>query len=444
MKSLPQRISDAVWASEWPAGAELGVGIPLAKQALPQELDWPWERARSVLQAIGGESSPVPLEVAHQFFDDLESWTVRHRAFLSWPPTPEGFANALVHSAKTKDIGVVGLLAVYPGFCHEMLEKARRSDPSYPPLGGLFGDAARGYAPRPPRPAAVLEEAAGEPKASPEPSEAPAPATASPSRVSSPPAVPEPAHPKASTPVPEPVRQESGRTESARSPYRPEKPVPKVVTPPAEFLLKWVEKAKESAPSSTIRQALDHQIKTALGTAGVNPWTWFDKTLLPELIKLPEQDLALLLDHWPAHNRFSPPDAVEWVDRTRFWGLMRDAGPDRRAILCEGGLAKLVNVDSISNEARLEMATKMFPFTANKAEPFRQRLALWSSLGGELDAPVRPAAESADESLRYQEMTSLRKWVAEQGDNEWNSVLESLAAPAPSTAPERFRRMGPG
>lgn len=402
MIPLPARISKAIWAVEWPAGAEFGSGTPLAKQSLPHNLEWPWDRAQAVLSALSGAGEPVQLDMAHQFLDSLETWTRNNRALLTWPPTAQGFANALVHSARTNDVGVIAVLAAYPDFCHQMMEQARGMDPSLPPLTGLFGRHAppRRYETRP---SASIASMAPETEAS------------APDRAVAPSAVERPA-----------------RTERAP------RPAP---APPAPFVVEWVDAIRKESQPALARQMLDQQLKSALSSNKGNAWTWFDRTVFPELIKLPVEDLNLLLNTWPPHNRFVPDSPAEWVDQTRFWVLMRDAGPDRREVLANGGLANVVNLDRTDSSTRFDMATKMFPFSSKKAELFRQRLRLWQSFGGDLDEPVAVDAGDVDLSSASKAPQTVRQWIEEQNDPEWDAVLQNMANEAVSES--RFRRGGP-
>ncbi len=404
MTPLPSRISQAIWAVEWPSGAEFGTGTPLARQSIPHNLEWPWDRAQGVLAALSGAGEPVQLDVAHQFLDGLETWTRNNRALLTWPPTAQGFANALVHSARTNDVGVVAVLAAYPDFCHQMMEQAREVDPSLPSLSGLFGRQApaRRYEARPSAPPA------GAPQATAPEAEAPAPV---------------------SSPV------------AAERPARPERAPRPAPTPPAPFVLEWVDAIKKESQPALARQMLDQQLKSTLSANKGNAWTWFDRTVFPELVKLPVEDLELLLNTWPAHNRFTPEAPAEWVDQTRFWVLMRDAGPERREVFASGGLANVVNLERTDAATRFDMATKMFPFASKKAELFRQRLRLWQSFGGDLDEPVAVDAGDVDLSSASKAAQTVRQWVEEQNDPEWDGVLQKMTQE--SVSESRFRRSGP-
>lgn len=419
MIPLPHRISQAVWSVEWPSGAEFGTGIPLAKSAVPSNLEWPLDRAQGVLAALSGDGAAVPLDVAHQLLDSLETWTRNNRALLTWPPTPTGFANALVHSARANDISVVAVIASYPDFCKRMLDQARELEPSLPTLGGLFGPRAseRRYERR----AAVTP--------------APTPAEGSSVPAASTPAAPsEPAPSSAKAPAAERPAERSPRGERAP------KPAP---APPAQFILDWVSLIKKEDQPALARQKLDQEIKSALAGQSGGAWAWFDRTVFPELAKLPTGDLELLVNTWPSHNRFTPDAPVEWVDQTRFWVVMRDAGPERREILANGGLANVVNFERTDASERFEMATKMFPFSSKKADLFRQRLRLWQSFGGDLDEVVAAPVDDVSLSLASQEPQTVRQWVEQHNDAEWDSVLESLRREVVVESEGRFRR-GPG
>ena len=427
MPSLPSRISQADWAAEWPAGAEFGQGIPLSKQALPAAFSWQWDMANSVLAAISGEGPSVQLDVAHQFLDSLETWTRNNRALLTWPPSPTGFANALANAARIQDTSVVAVLAAYPEFCQKMMEQARQLDPSLPRLGGLFREAAAGYyreqRPANPAPVAPTEHEA--------PSQSPEPVVAA----------PEPSAPVAEIERPAPVRD---RTVQNRGPSgsRQERAVrvPAPLGPPADFLVEWILSIKKEDQPALARQKLDSQIKSVLSAHDGNAWSWFDRVLFPEIIKLPAKDIELLAATWPSHSRFTPESPVDWVDQSRFWVMLRDTGPERREVLSQGALASLVNMERANANTRYEMATKMFPFAARKSDVFRQRLGLWMSFGGNLDEETVAASETSDVDLSSPSVPTqtVRQWVEAQNDNEWNTVLQSMSDEVVSGP--RFRR----
>lgn len=391
-KPLPHRLNEASWASEWPLLPQFGGGHPPSQSSLPDSMGWAWQTATSVRSAIDGTGNPVPLDVAHRFLDELENWTARHRALLTWPATPLSFARALVASAQQNDPTLAAVLVAYPDYCQNILDQARSVDPSLPGMGDLFRSAgpspmvgAAPIAPTDPRVAA----------ASPAAAPAPAPAPATPRR----------------------ARQEIVPSE-----------------PPA-FLIEWASKLASEQEPALARHYLDQQIKSSVSKFDGTPWQWFSRVLFPGLAALPAEQLQAVVDSWPSHNRFVPPDPVKVVDSAPFWIVLRDAGNERREIFTNGGLAAMLNLDDVSAGTKLEMATKMFPFVAKKPSAFRQRLRLWMSLGGDLDEHVAP---DAVEGLSA---TSAREWISQQKNEEWNAVMDGLH-PVPSGT--RFGRRGPG
>lgn len=416
MLPLPTRISQASWSLEWPAGAEFGQGIPLSKQSLPPGLAWPWDRASTVLAALSGEGEAVPLDMAHQLLDSLDAWTRKSRAFLTWPATAPGFAAALVNSARTQDVDAIAVLAAYPDFCQRMMEQARALDPSLPTLAGLYGLAAGGRRLDRSRPADPARPAA-------RPAQSPEAASVA--------------------PADRPVRSSDAAPETAadrptRAPKAPASPP----SPPAPFLLEWVARIQKTTEPAIARQALDQSLKSTLSSHAGNGWSWFDRVLLPEIVKLTPSDLSALLSVWPRQSRFVPDSPVEWMDQPRFWVLLREAGPVRRDLLAEGGLAHLVDFSRTDAAMRFEMATKMLPFTARSPEAFKQRLAMWQSFGGDLDEAPSAASQDVDLSSSSAPSQTVRQWIIEQDNAEWNAILAEGAAPEPPAQESRFRRPG--
>lgn len=390
---FPHRLTAAAWAAEWPPGAHWGEGVALSRELLPPALRWPWQAAREVLAAVDGSGPSVPLDRAHGLLESLENWTVNHRAFLAWPPTPHGFAQAILASVRSQDQGLMAVLAAYPGFCERMMAEARLVDPAVPPLSNVFSREALAQ-----RVAAKKSRTPSTPSA-----QAPAAATAAPEKTPSEPVV----RPSAPAVAPE---------------------------PPPEFLVKWAQHVKEQPEPAVARQWLDTQVKQALDTHGASAWSWFDRVLYPGLTRLEVKDLEALVDVWPSHTQFAPPHPVNWIDQARFWVLMRDAGPDRREILSTRGLAAMINGSQWNATDRFEMLEKMVAFVSKKQEGFRQRLSLWISMGGSLEGPA------FQEGKAYEGGKTVRQWIEGHGNPEWKDVLERMNAPSTES---RFRRPGP-
>lgn len=377
IQPLPDRINQAAWAVEWPLSPRFGEGKPLPRDAFPPALELAWHAATGVMGAIAGETRPVPLDQAHRFLDDLEAWTRHYRALLTWPASVLSFAQALRASAQRQDPRLVAVLVAYPNYCLHVLEAARTMDPSLPPADALFD------APVPP--------AQGKPS---------------------------PADPPSPSPAKAPARHE--RHERFELP----------ANPPA-FLVGWVARVRGQKETALARTNLDQDLKSALSEYPGTPWQWFQKVLLPGLATLAVEDLQVLARAWPSHNRFLPPDPVELMDSPWFWVIMREAGMERREALSTGVLASVLDMDEATPATFLAMAAKMLPFVSRKPSAFRQRLRLWQSFGGDLDARVEPG------QVEGVQASSVREWIAAQGNEEWDAVMASL--PKPASEP-RFRR----
>lgn len=383
MKPLPQRLSEAVWATEWPLSPSFGAGQPLPQEVLPSSMGWAWNAANSVRSAMDGTGSPVPLDLAHRFLDELEDWTMRHRAVLSWPATPLAFGRALALSVRQADPAVVSVLVAYPDYCQQVLKAAREMDSSIPLIEELFSSVQSG-------PSVAL------------PTKEPAPKP------------------------PSPAAKEVVVPKRAKEPD---------VAPP-EFLVSWAKEVLGQKEPALARQYLDSKIKQEIAPLDQGKaWQWFSRTVFPGLARLEPEHLQALVDAWPSHNRFAPRNPVKLVDSAPFWIVMRDAGKDRREILCNGGLASVMDFSGLTAETRLEMATKMFPFVARQPGAFRQRLQLWMSLGGDLDAHADPS------EIEGVDAATTREWIVQQENEGWNAMLESLS---PSPQESRFVRRGPG
>lgn len=389
MHPLPKRLSDAVWATEWPLKPSFGEGNPPPQEAFPSSMGWAWNAAHSVRSAIDETGSPVPLDLAHRFLDELEGWTMRHRAALSWPATPLAFGRALTLSARQGDPTVVSVLVAYPNYCQEMLRLAHAADASVPLIDQLF--------------------------------------------------FPDQANPAPLSNETSPLAADSVQKDSLASPSRQTRPPARDVeqdAAPPQFLVSWAKEVLEQKEPALAKQYLDTEIKKKITSLeSGKAWQWFSRTVFPGMARMDPEQLQALVNAWPPHNRFAPRNPVRLVDSAPFWVVMRDAGKERREILCNGGLASIMDFSGLTPETRLEMATKMFPFVARQPNAFLQRLQLWMSLGGDLDAHADPS------QIEGVDATTVREWIVQQDNEGWNAILESLS---PSPQGSRFLRRRPG
>ncbi len=426
MTPLTQRLKDAPWASEWPEGAVFGEinDKPQPSAWAPSYLEWSLLSAQKVMRAITEEGAPsVSVEQVHRTLNQLEEWTVRQRAFLTWPATPLGFARALVRSVEAKDEAVAVVVATYPAFCERMLEEARLLEPSLPEYTSLLG--VKGYR--------KVVRSKPEPL-SPGPS-SPAPEAAV--QAAKPESPVEPARSAPQADLPEsPLRPD---VSNARRVTRAQ-PVEKAE--PSPLLLDWLERAESIYEPVLARQFIDQKIKENVQAHAGTPWHWFDQVFYPALLSLPEKKMGRLLELWPSQTQFKPGpkdrhnSIPSWFDTARPWVLFRDAGQDRQDLLVKGGFAALLDTSSLVPEEMPGFLEQLSSFAKGKSRVFSQRLHLWESLGGKLDEPMPD-----NELLSKAQVSTVREWVLAQDQESWKEAMEGAAPSLPASS--RFQR-GPG
>lgn len=437
MIPLSKRLAEAAWASEWPAGAVLGEtnALPTPSDWVPHALEWPRNNALKVIRALTVEgATPVSLEQAHRVLNQLEEWTERQRAILTWPASPLAFARALNHSASVGDEGVAVVVSCYPAYCERMLEEARTLDPRLPEFTHIFG--LKGYrkAPRVSPPVQPSSEPApAEPPSAEKPADAPA-------ELPFPHRATEPVVAERASASAEPVDRapSAGRRQERQAPTSPVAP-----PTPSPWLMKWVEQLEGFPQPVLASEFLNQKVKDSVNTHRGSEWQWFDQVFLEALFSLPEKEMRQLLDHWPTHTKFKPSPTdnpnklARWFDQKRLWAWWRDAGPERQGLLATGGLARVIDGASIYQEDMPDFLGHITMYTKKNSTAFRQRLQLWESLGGKLDEPI-PSSPLLDS----QNVGTVREWILAQENKEWASVLETVA-PEVHAPPRRFPR-GPG
>lgn len=401
MTPLPTRLNQALWAAEWPGfpeGTQFGEGAPSAPGRLLPALTWAWQASLTVVNAINGSGEPQNLDKVHRFFDDLENWSAHHRAHMTWPPTAEGFVRAMRYSVDNKDERVIPVLLAYPAFCVRMLATAQGAGPKT--VEELLSS---WLIPSPP-----IVEAKTQPSVDTARKGAP------------------------------PVRNASKRETASPRFQASDKPAATPhLTSGAGLLVKgWLDNASSIGEAALAREALDQTIKNALQKQ--EAWSWFDRELFPALVETSVEDIRKLLLLWPNNRTFSPADPLAFVQQTRFWALLRDAGDERRQVLMEEVLPKLVDGDSWDSSQRLAMLKEMLPRVAGRADAFEQRAKLWLAWGGSLDAPViAEGAEGAEsDSFTVTEPETAKGWIESRNDAAWNTRLSEMTPPTPSRSPK--------
>lgn len=197
---------------------------------------------------------------------------------------------------------------------------------------------------------------------------------------------------------------------------------PKVVTeagplsPMASELTGWITalRSRGDIPSTVLKEELDGRIKNSIittkGAGQRSKNYWFEDLLWPALCELPLEDLTDLKRFWPDHQEFTFNDPVRAIDSRPFWQGLRNMQQPARRFLMDEFLPSLVNGSSWQPEQRLAMLDPLLSRVKEHPGIIKERLALWTAWGGDLDMPVHlPMEEGALTAPR----TTAREWMTQ-------------------------------
>ena len=389
--SLKHRLIESVWSQDWPTQGDedssayaplLGAGYPPLPSRFPPEYRAEQELNHKIVMALAGAGSEsISLQESHAFLDRLESFMEipEVQQSMTYPPSAEGFAKALTQIAQHPEHGLLcmTLLQAFPEYVFKVFAEARKKDKQW-----------------------TIDFPFAEPLTSPAVVMAP------------------------SAPAEQEVLPSAQPTVAAEKekPARVQTPEKKVVfsekqTKEAHRL---VEKLIEILPINVgIPQNL---ISMAATAANMDLWSFFSGPLLSEITQRPHEEFKVLVENWPSAQRIEVQDPVEWMTRNQFWLIVKNTSDENRELFMKEGLGKMVDMDLIYPNIRLQMLSKMLPYASRNETLFKERINLWLSLGGNLDETC--TVNENDSSLLR--ANSAREWIENSNNALWNEVMPTF------------------
>lgn len=383
-QSLSSRLKDAPWLHDWPRNGldiEMGQGYAPLPSRFPETLQGDFRENQKIMLAFSKEDAePVSLNAFHDFLDKLERFSAlpEVQKEMTWPPTEEGFAKAITQAALNPENGSVciAVMQAYPAYFSMVFSRARKKDKSIDfdfPI--------------------IAQTELKEPEA----------------------VVNAPPPPYSPSAEPASPRKEEGVQKG-----KPEVERPLFSAAEVKSAHDLVEKLLEILPLNAPIPA--HVFDMAVTAAGTDKWSFASGPLLGEISKRSPEEFKLLIENWPETARIPVQNPVEWMDRALFWKIIKETPSENREMLMKEGVSKIIEGDHVAPTVRLQMLSKMLPFTAKREDLFKERVHLWMSLGGSLDQPC--AVNENDSSLL--QATTAREWISNNNNSLWEKAMPSF------------------
>lgn len=417
--SIYSRIKQGSWRDAFPPfGPKIGFGQKLEKI----EDSWgdKWAAiedynniAKNLGQSIGKPNEnervkPVPLEDIHSFLDKMEDWVATYGNILTFPASSQGWKKAIEKTIMDGDIDqTLIMIAAFPEQFKETVINITLPE-------NRAGKWLKTFIIKPEK----KELAPAEQKSELENINVPQAAVVVDKIVSQ----------ESSTPAREEVSKEINNP--VRKPF---------FNAGEKATIIWLnetlnELENNDKDKAVNKEIMDKKIKDWVNRENSKTTmdSFFEDEFYGALVNMKIDQLKSLQRFWPNNKKLPISDSLALLSSTKFWGLIKHPEQQERDFIFSNILPTIISIENLKFSEKYQIGKEMLKPAIKNADLFRQRLYLWTGIGG-VPTDKKPKNIKYEEDMfsstnnANEEEVSIVNWIIKKENPMWIKELKNFA-----------------
>lgn len=160
--------------------------------------------------------------------------------------------------------------------------------------------------------------------------------------------------------------------------------------------------------------------------------SFFEDEFYGALVNLKIDQLKSLQRFWPNNKKLPIADSLALLSSTKFWGLIKHPEPQERDFIFSNILPTIISIENLKFSEKYQIGKEMLKPAVKNADLFRQRLNLWTGIGG-VPTDKKPKSIKYEEDVfnsinnASEEEVSIMSWIIKKENPMWIKELKNFA-----------------